>query len=202
MSIEVRVPEEIKDYKESIVAGLSIRQLACGAIALGCGIPTFLLMRNINNDVATYCTMAVTVPAFCVGFIKKNGYTFEKYIKIKFKAMFGRNRRSYETKGDLRPIEVEEYREIFQKEAEAQKDEDIGKNKGGKKIVKKKRISAKTARESEIIEITAQSDARKRKAAYKAIKNKERVYRAKKQAQKKETPCGSGTEELPGHSEI
>ena len=202
MSIEVRVPEEIKDYKESIVAGLSIRQLACGAIALGCGIPTFLLLRHINNDVATYCTMAVTVPAFCVGFIKKNGYTFEKYIKIKFRAMFGRNKRTYETKGDLPPIEVEEYREILQKQAEAEKNEGIKKNKGELKVVKKKRVSAKTARESEIIEITAQSDARKRKAAYKAIKNKERVNRTKKQAKEKEAPCGSGTEELSGHVEI
>ena len=34
MSIEVRVPEEIKDYKESIIAGLSIRQLLCGGVAL------------------------------------------------------------------------------------------------------------------------------------------------------------------------
>lgn len=202
MSIEVRVPEEIKDYKESIVAGLSIRQLACGAIALGCGIPTFLLMKNINNDVATYCTMAVTVPAFCVGFVRKNGYTFEKYIKIKFRAMFRRNKRSYETIGNLQPIEVEEYREILQRQAEAEKDEGIKKNKGELKVVKKKRVSAKTAREPEIIEITAQSDARKRKAAYKAIKNKARNDRAKKQAKEKETPRGGGTEKLSGHAEI
>ena len=46
MSIEVRVPEEIADYKESIIAGLSIRQLICGGIALLCGIPTFLLFKN------------------------------------------------------------------------------------------------------------------------------------------------------------
>lgn len=202
MSIEVRVPEEIKDYKESIVAGLSIRQLACGAIAIGCGIPTFLLLRNINNDIATYATMAVTAPAFCVGFIKKNGYTFEKYIKIKFKAMFGRNKRTYETKGNLPPIEVEEYREILQKAEETEKDEGVKKNKGGTKIVKKKRVSAKAARESEIIEISTQSDARKRKAAYKAIKNKERNDRAQKQAKEKEAPCGSGTEKQSGHAEI
>jgi hypothetical protein len=93
MSIEVRVPEEIKDYKESIIAGLSIRQLACGAVAFGCGVPTFLLLRNINMDLATYATMAAVVPAFCIGFIRKGGYTFEKYLKIKLKAVFGKNKR-------------------------------------------------------------------------------------------------------------
>ena len=180
MSIEVRVPEEIKDYKESIIAGLSIRQLACGAFAFGCGVPTFLLLRNINMDLATYATMAAVAPAFCVGFIKKNGYTFEKYIKIKLKAMFGRNKRTYETKGDLPPIEVGEYREVLQKATEVEKDEGIKKNKGEFKVVKKKRVSAKTAREPEIIEISTQSNARKRKTAYKSIKNKARNDRAQK----------------------
>lgn len=88
MSIEVRVPEEIKDYKENIIAGLSVRQLICGGIALLCGIPTFLLLKNINMDIATYATMLVVVPAFCVGFIKKDGYTFENYIKIRMRSYF------------------------------------------------------------------------------------------------------------------
>ena len=60
LSIEVRVPEEIKDYKESIIAGLSIRQLACGAVAFVCGIPTFLILRNINHlgcDIEPICNI-------------------------------------------------------------------------------------------------------------------------------------------------
>ena len=202
MSIEVRVPEEIKDYKESVVCGLSIRQLVCGGIAIGCGIPTFLLMKNINNDVATYCTMAVTVPAFCVGFIKKNGYTFEKFIKIKLRAMFGRNKRIYESKGNLKPIEVEEYREILQKEEQEKQTEDVKKKSGGNKRDKKKRVSTKAAREPEIIEISTKSDARKRKAAYKAIKNQERNNGTQKQEEKEKVKSGSSSEELSGHAEI
>ncbi len=183
MSIEVRVPEEIKNYKESIVAGLSIRQLACGAIALGCGIPTFLLLKNIDNDIATYATMAVTVPAFCVGFIKKGGYTFEKYIAIKLRAMFGRNKRTYETKGNAPPIEVERYREEWQK---ILSDSEEIKDKGVKIRVKKERVSNKTAREFEAVEISTKSDERKRKTAYKAIKNSQRVGRKKEQKEEKE----------------
>ena len=188
MSIEVRVPEEIKDYKESIVAGLSIRQLACGGVALGCGIPTFLLLRNINMDLATYATMVVVIPAFCVGFIKKGGYTFEKYIKIKIRAAFGKNKRTYETKGDAPPIEVEEYRAYYQQlAAEQAKTEENGTNK--KEVVKNihskgkrnsKKAQRKDKREYEIAEITAQSLKRTRKTAYKAIKTAGRTSRKKK----------------------
>ena len=192
--IEVRVPDEIKDYKESIVAGLSIRQLVCGAVALGCGIPTFLLLKNISNDVATYATMAVTVPAFCVGFIKKDGYTFEKYIKIRFKAMFGRSKRTYQTKGNLPPVEVEEYREELQKYlAEKQLEELKNKKKSGGVKVAKKRVPRKSRRESEITEITTQSPERKRKTALKAIKSEEKSRRKEKSKNKKEATSGGGS---------
>ena len=176
MSIEVRVPEEIKDYKESIIAGLSIRQLICGAAAFGCGIPTFFLLKNINMDLATYATMAVAVPAFCIGFIKKGGYTFEKYIKIRLKAAFGVNKRKYEIKCTSLPIEAEEYRRSCQEFLKEQAEQQENQRKGGKKDVysKRKRNTAKTQgknkREYEIAEITAKSTERARKTAYKAIK--------------------------------
>ncbi|MBQ7266152.1 MAG: PrgI family protein [Firmicutes bacterium] len=190
MSIEVRVPEEIKDYKESIVAGLSIRQLVCGAFALGCGVPTFLLLRNINNDIATYTTMAIVTPAFCVGFIKKGGYTFEKFIAIKIKAMFGKNKRTYETKGNLPPIEMEEYRDYY---TELQNEEKESDRPNGKE----KRVSGKvrrtTQREFDLVEISTQSPQRKRKAAYKAIATAERVGRKEKQEEKEETKGGGST---------
>ena len=190
MSIEVRVPEEIKDYKESIIAGLSIRQLACGAVAFVCGVPTFLLLRNINMDLATYATMAAVVPAFCIGFIRKGGYTFEKYLKIKLKAVFGRNRRKYETVGTSPPIEVEEYRAYYQElAAEQAKTEE--QQKGGNKVVRtkgernSKKIQRKKQREYEIAEISKTCNKRARKAAYKAIK-KSAGFDRKEKRQKEE----------------
>lgn len=198
MSIEVRVPEEIKDYKESIVAGLSIRQLACGAVALGCGIPTFLLLKNINQDLATYATMVVAIPAFCVGFIKKNGYTFEKFVKIKLTAMFGKNKRTYRTEGISPPIEAEEYRAYYQRKI-AEKQQAENEKKEEKRFVHTKRkrdakkAQRKNTREYEIAEISTQSIKRARKTAFKAIKNAERGSREKKQEEKEEAQGRSGT---------
>ncbi|MBQ8940894.1 MAG: PrgI family protein [Firmicutes bacterium] len=185
MSIEVRVPEEIKDYKESIIAGLSIRQLACGAVAFSCGVPTFLILRNINMDLATYATMAAVVPAFCIGFIKKGGYTFEKYLKIKLKAVLGVNKRKYQTIGTSPPIEVEEYRAYYQ-ELAAEQTKQEEQQKGGHKIVRTKgerntkKVQRKKQREYEIAEISKKGYKRARKAAYKAIKKSTGVDRKEK----------------------
>ena len=204
MSIEVRVPEEIKDYKESIIAGLSIRQLACGAFAFGCGVPTFLLLRNINMDLATYATMAAVAPAFCVGFIRKDGYTFEKYLKIKLKAVFGRNKRKYETVGIAPPIEVEEYRAYYQQlAAEQAKSEE--QQKGGHKVVhtkgkrNTKKVQRKKQREYEIIEISKKGNKGARKAAYKAIKKSAGANRKEKRKKEETREGGSRAENLSGH---
>lgn len=171
MSIEVRVPEEIKDYKENIIAGLSVRQLICGGIALLCGIPTFLLLKNVNMDIATYATMLVVVPAFCVGFIKKDGYTFENYIKIRMRSYFVKNRRIYETEPDKNLISAEL--------GYYTKDNDHG----GEKVVAKEHKShkkTKEPREYDLVEVTKKAAERKRKAALKSLKAKAGKYRTKK----------------------
>ncbi len=177
MSIEVRVPEEISDYKESIVAGLSVRQLICGGIAFLCGIPTFMLLKDFNIDIATYATMIVVVPAFCVGFIKKDGYNFEHYLKIRLKAMFCKHKRSYETDPDANelPAEVEKYREAVQEYYREQEEtEDRNKERGEKLHFrkKKKRNKSEYKHETEFIEVTKKTSERTRKTAYKSLKAK------------------------------
>jgi len=164
MSIEVRVPEEIADYKESIIAELSIRQLVCGGIALLCGIPTFLLLRNINFDLATYATMIVTIPAFCLGFIKKDGYNFETFLKIKLYAFFSKNQRGYETniEKNILPIDVEQYRQTIQKMMAEEEKEIIrqGKKRGDKRVLNKteqrhkSKNKGKAKPEYDLVEIT------------------------------------------------
>lgn len=190
MSIEVRVPEEIKDYKESIIAGLSIRQLLCGGVALLTAVPTFLLLRNVDQDLATYVTMAVVAPTFCIGFIKKDGYNFETYLKIKLHSFFGKNRRVYETDvtENIIPVEIEEYAEIY--EEISKENQETEKERGGKSVRnKKKRKSERTTKQSEydLIEVTAKTVKRKRKTAYKNIKAATRANRAKKQEEKEKT---------------
>ena len=203
MSIEVRVPEEIADYKESIIAGLSIRQLVCGGIALLCGVPTFLLLKNINSDLATYATMIVTIPAFCLGFIKKDGYNFETFLKIKLYAFFSKNQRGYETniEKNILPVEVEQYRHAIQ-DMIAEEEKEItrqGKKRGDKRVLNKReqrhksKNKGKAKPEYDLVEITKKGAERKRKTAYKSIKAATRNNRKEKQKKPKKVKSRGGS---------
>ena len=203
MSIEVRVPEEIADYKESIIAGLSIRQLVCGGIALLCGIPTFLLLKNINSDLATYATMIVTIPAFCLGFIKKDGYNFETFLKIKLYAFLSKNQRGYETniEKNILPVEVEQYRQAIQEMMSEEEKEIIrqGKKRGDKRVLNKReqrhksKNKGKAKPEYDLVEITKKGAERKRKTAYKSIKAAAGNNRKEKQKKPKKAKSRGGT---------
>jgi hypothetical protein len=208
MSIEVRVPEEIADYKESIVAGLSIRQLVCGGIAMVCGVPTFLLLKNVNADLATYTTMAVTIPAFCIGFIKKDGYNFETYLKIRLYTLFSKNQRGYETDNYANelPIEVEEYRPIIQK-LQAEKEVNEDKKRGENCVIHKEKqvsrgVAKQTKTEYDLVEVTEKSLKRARKTAYKKFKATAGGNRKEKQEEKEKAESRSRTKELPAVNKI
>lgn len=98
MSVEVSIPKEITEYKEKILFGLSIRQLIFFSIALVVGVGVyFLSLFHLGKDLASYLTIIVVMPIFAVGFLQKDGYTFDKYIKIMLQHKFKRSKRYYKT---------------------------------------------------------------------------------------------------------
>lgn len=104
LAIEVRIPKEITEYKEKILFGLNIRQLLCFIAAFLIGIPTYYFLRKVNEDLASYVVIAEVIPIFALGFFKKNGFTFEKYVGIMIRHHLGINRRKYVTKLSLDKI--------------------------------------------------------------------------------------------------
>ena len=99
MSIEVRIPKEIKEYKEKIIFGLNLRQLISvfigGVICLG----TFFFIKPIVGvDLATDIIIIEAIPIFAFGFIKVRSFNFETYAKIFLKHKLGKNKRTYENK--------------------------------------------------------------------------------------------------------
>lgn len=194
-NLKVKVPIEIMDYREHILLGLSLRQLLWGSIAIAGGTVTFLLLRNINMDLATYATMFVAAPAFCVGFIRsKEGYTFEQILKIRFLALFGKSKRGYETSDiiNIVPAEVIELRDIYQEINSAQIEQEKGDDKTVADKKRKKGISKhtkrKTTTEYDLVEISKKSIKRKRKAALASCKAKRSGYR-QEECSKEETDC-------------
>ena len=94
--IAVRIPEEIRKYKEKIAFGLTARQLVCTLVALFICVPLYWFGRNyIVEDILAWLIIAIAIPLEAVGFIKINGMPMEKFAvaAFKFEVLFPRKRK-------------------------------------------------------------------------------------------------------------
>lgn len=76
---------EITEYREKFFLGLSLRQLACFAAASLLAIATcFVTLHWLHMDiqVVSYIVMVEVLPFLGLGFIRRDGYPFEKLVKI------------------------------------------------------------------------------------------------------------------------
>lgn len=74
MSVEVRIPKEITEYKEKILLGMSVRQLVCFSSAVIIAIGSYFLytkLLGINNSTAGDIVLIEIIPLMMLGFFKK-----------------------------------------------------------------------------------------------------------------------------------
>lgn len=78
--ISVDIPKDIRDYKEKMAFGLTLRQMVATGIALITCVPLYIFGRQyIGDDTMSWIIIAIALPCVAVGFVKKNGMPFEKY---------------------------------------------------------------------------------------------------------------------------
>jgi hypothetical protein len=88
--IEVRIPNEIKKYKETWYFGLNTRQLICVAIAIGLNAPLQLYCRDIlHPELLGWITIITGISLLAIGFFEYNNMKFEKFLwtYLKFKTI-------------------------------------------------------------------------------------------------------------------
>ena len=94
--IAVRIPEEIRKYKEKIAFGLTARQLICTILTLFICVPLYMLGRKyIPEDILAWLIIGIAVPLEALGFLKINGMPMEKYAiaAFKFEVLYPRKRK-------------------------------------------------------------------------------------------------------------
>lgn len=119
--VSVKIPKEITEYTEKIVAGLSARQLVCLGLALAAGGGAFVISKfviGLSMDASSYVVMAAAIPFLATGFLKRNGMPFEKYMRLFFRHMFGTSKRPYKTRLDIENIGEDVY-DVSDKKARA-----------------------------------------------------------------------------------
>ncbi|SFU89445.1 VirB4-like conjugal transfer ATPase, CD1110 family [Butyrivibrio sp. M55] len=83
--IAVRIPEEIRKYKEKLAFGLTARQLICTILTCAICVPLYWKGKDvIPEDILGWAIMFIALPLLSVGFIRFNGVPMERMAKIFF----------------------------------------------------------------------------------------------------------------------
>lgn len=116
------IPKEITDYKEKIIAGRTIRQIICLSLAIVVGFAAFAIAKfgfGTTTDKATDILIPFTIPFLLIGFFKKDGYPFEKYLMIMLKHHLGTKKKKYTAQTQLKEINEVEWNDYKVKRKEA-----------------------------------------------------------------------------------
>ena len=108
----IEVNKDIQNYKESVVLGLTARQLIYSVLSviIGGGI-VLLLYEHVGMTISTYIAIPVVAPIALTGFYSYNGMTFVEMMKLKLHFAFGNKALTYvseESENVLRQIRAAE----------------------------------------------------------------------------------------------
>jgi hypothetical protein len=78
--IEIRIPKEIKNYREKLFFGLTLRQCICTAIALLICVPIYIFgNRFLPQEAVSWVVIIIAVPLMFTGFFRYNDMAFEQF---------------------------------------------------------------------------------------------------------------------------
>ncbi len=79
--MEIKIPKEVRQHKETIFFGLSARQFACSVLAVGVAVGVYFLTKNLmGQDTASWVCIVAAAPLAFAGFFHYNGLTFEQFV--------------------------------------------------------------------------------------------------------------------------
>ena len=79
--MEVKINREIREYTESMVFGLPLRQFIFTVLAAAASIISYFLLRPvIGIEAVSWVCMLTAVPFAVLGFVRYNGMPAEKFI--------------------------------------------------------------------------------------------------------------------------
>lgn len=79
--IEVRIPKEIRDYKEKIFLNMTIRQLTAIIIACIVSVILYFKITFIPEEIMNWLIVIIVIPIIFAGFFTYNEMHFEIFAK-------------------------------------------------------------------------------------------------------------------------
>ena len=88
-TMEIKINKEIRNYKETIFFGLSMRQFVCAVLAVGVAVGLYFGMSRIaDRETVSWVCIVGAAPIAAAGFFHYNGLTLEKFLWAWFKSEF------------------------------------------------------------------------------------------------------------------
>lgn len=87
--MEIKIPKEVRQHKETIFFGLTMRQFFCSVLAVGLAVGVCLgLGPFIGKETASWACIVAAAPLALAGFFSYNGMTFERFAWAFIKSQF------------------------------------------------------------------------------------------------------------------
>ena len=88
-TIEVKIPKEVRQHKETIFFGLSARQFICSGIAVGLAVGVYLLLDTVvGKETASWICILSAAPFAVAGFFSYHGMNLEQFVWALLKSEF------------------------------------------------------------------------------------------------------------------
>ena len=79
--MEIKINREIREYKENMFFGLSLRQLVFSVLACGVAVGIYFGLRNVlGTETVSWLCILGAAPFAAMGFVKYHGMTAEQFI--------------------------------------------------------------------------------------------------------------------------
>ncbi len=87
--MEIKINKEIRNYKETLFFGLSLRQFVCSVLAVGVAVAIYFALRGVlDRETVSWICIVGAVPVAVAGFFRYNGMTLEQFLWAFIKSEF------------------------------------------------------------------------------------------------------------------
>ena len=87
--MEIKINKEIRNYRESIFFGLSLRQFICSFLAVATAVGLYFTLDDIlGQETVSWVCIVGAAPVAAAGFFHYNGMTLEKFLVAWMKTSF------------------------------------------------------------------------------------------------------------------
>lgn len=96
MAIEIKIPKEIRDYKETFLFGITVKKFISLVLALLICVPLYIFGKNfMPEEMVSWVVIFIGAPILGVGCVTYHNMTFVQLIKRYFDMTFHPQKRKY-----------------------------------------------------------------------------------------------------------